>query len=176
MRKRNSKHRTSSQSCSRQAAKQANAAAQTTTHKLVKPKRGTQPPPHRSSAKQSDRTETKQARILAMLRAPSGVTIVAMMHATGWQQHSVRGFLAGVVRAARSMPRAWLRSSIAAASTSRPVRNGQCYRVMVVDKGFVWNDKAFDSLSSIAFAITGSKWNGPRFFCLRDKAPVQTDP
>jgi Protein of unknown function (DUF2924) len=54
--------------------------------------------------------------------------------------------------------------------------NGQCYRVMVVDKGFVWNDKAFDSLSSIAFAITGSKWNGPRFFGLRDKAPVQTDP
>jgi hypothetical protein len=33
-----------------------------------------------------------------MLRAPSGVTIDAMMHATGWQQHSVRGFLAGVVR------------------------------------------------------------------------------
>jgi Protein of unknown function (DUF2924) len=54
--------------------------------------------------------------------------------------------------------------------------NGQCYRVMVVDKGFVWNDKTFDSLSSIAFAITGSKWNGPRFFGLRDKAPVQTDP
>jgi hypothetical protein len=54
--------------------------------------------------------------------------------------------------------------------------NGQCYRVMVVDKGFVWNDKTFDSLSSIAFAITGSKWNGPRFFGLRDKAAVQTDP
>ena len=54
--------------------------------------------------------------------------------------------------------------------------NGRCYRVMVVDKGFVWNDKTFDSLSSIAFAITGSKWNGPRFFGLRDKAPVQTDP
>ena len=54
--------------------------------------------------------------------------------------------------------------------------NGQCYRVMVVDKGFVWNDKTFDSLSSIALAITGSKWNGPRFFGLRDKASVQTDP
>jgi hypothetical protein len=98
MRKRNSKHRTSSQSCSRKAAKQANAAAQTTTHKLVRPKRGTQRQPHPSSTKQSDRTETKQARILAMLRAPSGATIDAMMHATGWQQHSVRGFLAGVVR------------------------------------------------------------------------------
>ena len=33
-----------------------------------------------------------------MLRAPSGATIDAIAHATGWQQHSVRGFLAGIVR------------------------------------------------------------------------------
>jgi Protein of unknown function (DUF3489) len=33
-----------------------------------------------------------------MLRAPTGTTIAAMMNATGWQQHSLRGFLAGVVR------------------------------------------------------------------------------
>src|SRR5262244_602749 len=46
--------------------------------------------------------------------------------------------------------------------------NGQCHRVMVADAGFVWNGKAYDSLSRIAFAITGSKWNGPRFFGLRD--------
>src|SRR5262245_53605548 len=83
---------------SSKTAKQNKAAAQTTTHKTVKPKRGTQPRPHPSPAKQTERTETKQARILAMLRAPSGVTIDTMMHATGWQQHSVRGFLAGVVR------------------------------------------------------------------------------
>jgi hypothetical protein len=41
---------------------------------------------------------TKQARVLSMLRSPAGVTIAAMVQATGWQQHSVRGFLAGVVR------------------------------------------------------------------------------
>jgi hypothetical protein len=42
--------------------------------------------------------DTKHARILAMLRRPAGATIASIAAATEWKQHSVRGFLAGVVR------------------------------------------------------------------------------
>ena len=46
----------------------------------------------------------------------------------------------------------------------------QSQRVMVMADGFAWNGQTYDSLSKVAFAITGTKWNGPRFFGLRDKA------
>lgn len=46
--------------------------------------------------------------------------------------------------------------------------NGMAHRVTVVDNGFVWNGDKYDSLSAIALAMTGTRWNGPRFFGLRD--------
>jgi hypothetical protein len=47
-------------------------------------------------------------------------------------------------------------------------------RVMVMADGFGWNGQTYDSLSKVAFAITGTKWNGPRFFGLRDREDRST--
>lgn len=47
--------------------------------------------------------------------------------------------------------------------------NGVHQRVMVLDEGFAWNGKSFGSLSAVAKAITGTNWNGQRFFGLDRK-------
>ena len=65
--------------------KARNSVRRTTTRKVVQ----SQP---------NARPESKKAHIIAMLRTPSGATIEAMARAAKWQAHSVRGFLAGVVR------------------------------------------------------------------------------
>jgi hypothetical protein len=62
---------------------------------------------------------SKKAQIIAMLRAPSGVTIEAMARATEWQPHSVRGFLAGVVR-----------KKLGLTLVSADGENGRVYRIM----------------------------------------------
>jgi len=51
---------------------------------------------------------------------------------------------------------------------SRLVRvwNGKTHQVEVLEKGFVWNERYFRSLSAIAREITGARWSGPRFFGL----------
>ena len=54
--------------------------------------------------------------------------------------------------------------------------NGQMHRVTVLENGFAWKGKTYPSLSKIALAITGTRWNGPRFFGLRDKPSKKEAP
>src|ERR1700682_2091774 len=74
----------------------AKAATRSASPKSSKSKSRTRPTP--ASSRSAARPATKHARIIAMLRTPAGSTIAAIVTATEWQQHSVRGFLAGVVR------------------------------------------------------------------------------
>jgi len=54
--------------------------------------------------------------------------------------------------------------------------NGQMQQVAVLADGFAWNGKTYPSLSGVAFAITGTRWSGPKFFGLRDKPPKGFSP
>ena len=63
-----------------------------TAVKLASRKRST------ASSKPRAESDTKLARVIAMLQSPAGTTVTRIMRVTDWQQHSVRGFLAGVVR------------------------------------------------------------------------------
>ena len=54
--------------------------------------------------------------------------------------------------------------------------DGHLQQVMVLAVGFTWNGKTYRSLSKVAFAITGSRWNGPRFFGLRDRPSSEARP
>jgi hypothetical protein len=52
---------------------------------------------------------------------------------------------------------------------------GHLQRVMVLADGFTWNGKIYRSLSKVAFAMTGTRWSGPRFFGL-DQQPSERQP
>lgn len=62
----------------------------------ARPRKKATPTQKAKSAKA--KSETKCDQVLALLRRPGGVSITAMAKATGWQKHSVRGFLAGTIR------------------------------------------------------------------------------
>jgi hypothetical protein len=53
--------------------------------------------------------------------------------------------------------------------------NGRLERVMILEEGFVWNGQTFGSLSQIAKAMTGTNWNGHRFFGLRQGRTAPRD-
>ena len=101
--------------------KTRNSGTRTTARKTVQPKPITKPAIHRrprSASQPTARRESKKSLIIAMLRAPAGVTIEAMARAAKWQPHSVRGFLAGVVR-----------KKLGLTLVSADTANGRVYRI-----------------------------------------------
>jgi hypothetical protein len=47
---------------------------------------------------------------------------------------------------------------------------GVMHEVMVTDKGYLWQSRSFDCLSTIAREITGTRWSGPLFFGLKKRS------
>jgi hypothetical protein len=52
---------------------------------------------------------------------------------------------------------------------------GHLQQVAVLADGFAWNGTTYPSLSKVALAMTGTRWNGPRFFGLRDNKPAKVE-
>jgi Protein of unknown function (DUF3489) len=71
-----------------------------------------------SAALGTTRSGTKSAQVVAMLNDQAGTTIAAISAATGWQEHSVRGFLAGVIR-----------KKLGLNLVSEPAESGRLYRI-----------------------------------------------
>jgi hypothetical protein len=92
------------------------AATRPNARKTAKPASRKRPAP--ASSKLTPRPDTKHSRIVALLRTPAGATIAAIMAATDWQEHSVRGFLAGVVR-----------NKLGLNLTSEQTEKGRVYRI-----------------------------------------------
>lgn len=87
----------------------------------------------------------------------------------GGLSKQIRRELDRLVRQFMAKPDAPFKTGRQAKSGTELVRNwkGQCHRVLIADDGFVYAGATYGSLSEIARKITGTRWNGPRFFGLR---------
>ena len=105
--------------------------------------------------------------------APAGLTkdLVARALSYRLQELALGGLSRSVARTLRELGKADAEPRRQVKTGSIIVReyDGVLHEVMVVPGGFCWQGKTFDSLSTIAKIITGTNWNGPRFFGLRSK-------
>jgi hypothetical protein len=97
--------------------------------------------------------------------------------AYGGLSRETRRLLDQLIRAARAKPNGRIELPRRIKAGSELVRRwkGKSYRVMVMADGFAYDGKTFTNLSEIATAITGTRWNGPRFFGLRSPSAQEVD-
>jgi hypothetical protein len=115
----------------------------------------------------------KRWRMMFGATPPQGLTkdIIARMIAYRIQEEAFGGLDRETVkmldRLARGEKRDDLNRRLKAGTVLIREYQGERHTVTVVPDGFVWRDTTYSSLSTIARAITGTAWNGPRFFGLR---------
>jgi Protein of unknown function (DUF2924) len=88
--------------------------------------------------------------------------------AVDWKKRKAAGVRLG--KAPPPVPPVPARRSLKPGTILAREHNGELHRVVVMEDGFAWNGKTYGSLSEVARAITGTNWNGPRFFGLRDRS------
>jgi hypothetical protein len=89
-----------------------------------------------------------------------------------WRKRRAAGTGKSLKQAPPTIPPAPLVRGLKPGTLLAREHDGVLHRVMVVNGGYAWNGTTYRSLSEVARAITGTNWNGPRFFGLRDPRPT----
>ena len=95
--------------------------------------------------------------------APDARRVLEQSHSTG-----------GIIQLAADLHR--IRPGLKPGTVLTREWDGHLQHVMVLADGFSWKGATYPSLSKVASAITGTRWNGPRFFGLRDPSSLAAQP